>query len=512
MRRDASVAASMSSRIRDVRWMRCALLLSAFAAGCSGIGRDASGGWAGPPPDGASDAGSDRPTPPPTELRTGQPAATARRILVADEDGDTLSVIEADSLRLQVVRTTPLPRQVRAIPHREAAVLISAASRVLQEVDLDATPPRVATRPVPARCSRLDVSPDGAHALLWQCGGRDAEGSTQEVVLARLTSDAVHTLSVAQSVDDVRFAADGSRAVLVMARGVHDVNLAAVGSDTLLLPIDLPTWEGGSRRTVAGDARHVLITPAGADDASEAIVFDIEAAAGTTITLDATSALQASASTRGDASWAVRTGGGRIALLQVLPDGSVDVTERDTGLASIRSLRWDGNEAMITGQGPASEGARARLVVVASTGEPEAYRLALPATDALASEDGRIAVVLHEGGSRVSVVRRDLGYVKLEEVPGTVERVVIRENASPASVWIATRDRASAGTLVRLEQEALVRSDFPLGGEPVELGGLGESGPVFVSVRHPLGRIVFAGPGADQERVVTGFGLNAEVE
>jgi hypothetical protein len=63
----------------------------------------------------------------------------------------------------------------------------------------------------------------------------------------------------------------------------------------------------------------------------------------------------------------------------------------------------------------------------------------------------------------------------------------------------------------QIELDSGVVRTIPLGSPPAAIGLLPDSNKIFVSQRHPLGRVSFIDVPTGQVRTVTGFDLNSQI-
>jgi hypothetical protein len=496
-----------TSRLSPLR-APCILLAATFAtSGCGDLDDASNMRQTDPGQD-----GSDRPSPgdepaPAPRLRAGAPAATERHLLVADEAGDTVTILEHRSLRSTTVAVASLPRHVRAVPGQERALILPLSIRALQRIDLDGPEPVVRTIPLPARCNQLTIAPDAAHAAIWDCGGTGQDGSEQEIVLVRLDDERVVMLSIRARADDLFFSADGEVLIVQTAAGLHRMEPHTIDTDRLAPTLPTEGWSATSSLIRSSDASSALVFGA-IDDASGALLLDLAQGEVLALPAEAQPIVRAVASSGDDASWLIEREDGTLLVVQRGIEDGVDIDERGIRFDETAAFGWDGSTLVAAGR---TDGLWSVQVDTGGTSS-QSWPLRLEPVDVLLSpEEDRIVLVLHAGGERISLIRRDLGYVKLEELPGPLHRIVVTGGATPM-VWCTAEHGTDGGALVRWDVGTLARSEFPLGGAPVELGALPGGSRVFAAVRHPLGRLVFASADSDAPRFVTGFGLNAQVE
>lgn len=254
--------------------------------GSNGFGGDY-GDYDGEPSGGASaDPNDDNYEPPPeveieidNDLR--RPALADTLLYIPSAGLDSLVVVDAAALRVDLVDVGDEPVQVKALPGDDGAVVLNTGTSDVTIVRVtDPGEYTTTTVDVLTRHNRLLVTDDGDWAFAWyKATGLpgDLPGSLQDVSVIRLTEgeETIYNLSVGLRPASVIVAS--GRAVVVCDNGLSIVDLDTLDSDAFLPPV--PYHEDPF---VLPTDREVVVTP----DGTYAVVRDLDRAVLTLVELE----------------------------------------------------------------------------------------------------------------------------------------------------------------------------------------------------------------------------------
>lgn len=467
----------------------------------------------------------------------GRPAATATRLLTLSAATDALLLIEPERLELEAVPVPRGPTALAVIPDEEAALVLSEATRSLTFLDLEAGPSAEVLR-LARRYVAVDVSPDGAWAVLWTPDGVEpdegAEGLVAVVDLDALAAGEGAAVELAAGFrhTDVHFVAQGGATTELVVLGKGAATFVTLGRldeagyrpERMRLPEAFAEVIG--REVVARPGAQVLLLRS---LASAGIgLLDVGQRRLTELALPGR-ATDLDLSPDGARALAALRGVGQLALLP-LPDvlsssAALELIDVDGVTPGQVELSADGTHAAVfSGQDGSERFGWIELSSGALTVfdgiEKEVRSIGL-------SPDGRTALVVHQANPTSSVaddyeraVDRDEGYslVDLEsgfaqlKRTGSVAPLEITFTASGRRAAITLRDDAEQRHRVEAaDLDRLVVTPYELASSPRFLGALPGSERVWVTQDHPAGRISVLDLAAGRLRTLTGFELDAEI-
>jgi hypothetical protein len=109
-----------------------------------------------------------------------------------------------------------------------------------------------------------------------------------------------------------------------------------------------------------------------------------------------------------------------------------------------------------------------------------------------------------------TVVDLASGFAKLQLTTAPVGELAVTPDATRAFLLLRD-DGASIRLAQRIHLASFLVDDFPLGSPPLSLAALADSKRIFVSQKHPEGRISFIHWETGAIESVTGFELNGRI-
>lgn len=168
------------------------------------------------------------------------PRASARYVFDLQLEAQRLVRIDSESLQARSFSAGLAPMDLAIEPDRELSVLLDAFD-LIEVLDHRVDPPVSATYPTARSLSHLVLSPTGAHAIAYydwddpRAGQRQSEpGNINQLTVLDLTDGATEfsdrdaravNVAVGLLPRDVRFAVDGSRAVVIGRDAVTRIDL-----------------------------------------------------------------------------------------------------------------------------------------------------------------------------------------------------------------------------------------------------------------------------------------------
>lgn len=479
------------------------------------------------------------PTPPPEVELTSEPPAVGRRfVYVALPDEARVARIEASTLTVQLRALPGLPTALRTVPGQDIAVVLSggAARATVLRAREDGTDNQVELPVVPS-ANALFIGPGGESAIALFDPARQAaaslstHASLHEITLLRLAGgkERAITLAVGFRPREVRFAPDGTRAVVIAERSVTVLRLAELSAATFVpgvplsadplsepAPSEVQITPDGGRAIVRLPGRPLLRVIELADGSIQDLAL---AAEPTDIDLSAD---------------------GRQAVLVLRETKAVLVVDLSGDLSAPSARRSISTAPYLVGQtvlDAASGGALAFSNAVTqevlvrvdlSAGTVRPLRLEKGVSAVVAAPDGRSALVVHsrvaQPGPEVSdplarLIDQQDGYsvidlrsefVALHTTPAAPGSVVFAPDGASAYLLLSDPARGTRRAELIDLRSLLVRST-DLASTPVALGVLPDGTQLYVAQRHPLGRMTFIDTREQRQRTLTGFALNSQI-
>ncbi len=500
-----------------------------------------------PPP--SSDGGV--PPPPEVEYEFGAPVSSNRFVWVAMTDQDAIAKIDGDTLAVTSIAVGERPEVLVAFPGTDTAVVldhVNGAATVVRPADgSDLTE----VEPTLPDLNHLAAGPSGQHAVAFfdlakaiaDAGSIDAigqVGSFQDVTVV-----ALDPFGGAQSVDltvgfrprEVAFDAAGERAFVITDDGISIIDLEDVVEQGSVINPPVPITDdpfsdaSGLEVDIVASGDLAVVREAGG------AWLRVVSLAGVTVgqqwQLDlpgVPSDLELSPD--GSRAYAVLRGSQQLAVVDLPadawdPTGIELIALPNASLGSL-TLTADGRRGILYTNATLDE--RLTFIDLDLPGFP--YRT-VPLQKSVRAvgldPSGTKVLVLHarapgspddavtfeqfiDRSSGYSTVDVATGFAKLQITPVDPGAFTFAASAPRAYLVLDGGDGEGAVAAVQeIELDTGVVRTIQLGSPPDSVGTLPDSDKVFVSQRHPLGRVTFVDVGTGGVRTLTGFDLNSHV-
>jgi len=502
------------------------------------------------PPSG--DAGV--PPPPEIEYDISPPASSLHFVWVAMTELDALARIDGTSLEVHSVAVGDRPKVLATMPGTDTAVVLDqsngAATVVRAAVGGDATE---VYRTLP-HLNRIAASRDGRYAVAFfdlaraiaEAGSLEGVGelgSFQDVTV--LSVEPGHErpvdLTVGFKPRDVQFDAAGARAYVVTDDGVSIIDLAAVasGAPTIVPPVpvtDDPLGDAsGVEVNVVASGDYAVVRTPGLAQVRVVRLTGPDAGTGWNLALPSMPT-DIDVAPDGQRVYAVMRDPAGLAVIDV-PGDALDpsgITLVDLAGASSGSLTLsaDGRRGLLYTNATLDE--RITVIDLVAPGFPRVTRRLEKSVRAVAFDPtGAHAIIVHarapgDPGDATTVdevIDRSPGYssfdvasgfAKLQITPVDPGAFTFAPGAPRAYLILDGGDADGATAAVQeVRFDSGVIHTTALSSPPEAVGILPGQGAsetkVFVSQRHPLGRVTFIDVTSGQVRTLTGFDLNSRV-
>ncbi len=505
---------------------------------CSDFGR------CEPIPQGNPDGGMP-PPPPEVEYDFGEPISSGRYIYVAMTAQDELARIDGQTLAVRSTGVGHQPREVRAIPGSDGAVVLDSLNGTATIVRPNGDADTIKVLPTLRNLNRLDIDPTGRYAVIWfdltkqiQQGGLTGVGSFQDVTLVALQPGVERAvdLTVGFRPREVQFDAAGTRAYVITQDGVSviDMGYATTHGPSIVPPIPVsdPAFPPESVEVnIVSTGTYAAVRQIGE---SALRIVDVGGTnPGHTWTLPlASPATDIDLSPNGARVYAVQREAKQLAIIDVPGDvlNPAGIDNVDLTTASIGSLvlSADGTRALMFTNATADE--RITMLRLDQPGYPHVtWPLKKSVRTVGISPNGTTAIVLNakmpgDPATATNVdqyIDRSYGYTLLDLATGFGKLQVTPVDPGPftyapdgAKAYVAL-DGGDAINAVRKLQVVTTQTgvvqEKNLGSPPSAVGILPGAGEAFVAQRHPLGRVTFVRLTTDAVRTITGFDLNSNI-
>jgi hypothetical protein len=484
---------------------------------------------------GTSNTGKPAELPPEKEVETefGAPDGSPNFVFIPDPTGDRVVRIHGATQKVTLVEVGDRPTLLRAVPGRDAAVVLNAGSNDLSVISASEKGDTVATSPMVAHSNALLVSPDGKFAAAWFDKARqkagEPDGQMQAVTLVTLSEPPQSlTLSVGFRIRSVQFAQDGSRAVVVTDDGVSVALLGSVKDGQIVAPVAISpdplanpkerevqttpdaTWalvrqsglQGLYAVHLASGEIATVPTPATPTDldllpgstGGLAVLRDENAVAFVTLPANATDFVAPEIVPIGD--WypglAQLSADGKTAVLYTTVAGTEKVAALDLVTRKVKPVLLKKTvQAVVPALG-------ARKVLLLHAADP-----ATKADDPVEKQvDASQGYTLYD---------LDTGYTKLVLTP--VKPSALVQAAQPPRAWLLLPDQPGAVHQVqRADFASFLTQEVTLGSRPTHATLLEKAAMVAIAQDHPSGRITFVPVAGGEPKTVTGYELNGLVK
>jgi DNA-binding beta-propeller fold protein YncE len=543
-------------------------------AGGGGASGDDSGGWDGVDASSATPqcfSSSECPTgwtcsdfhtcePPPTEgdaappveteYELTEPHSSRRYVWVAMTDQDRLAKIDGASLEVMSVPVGDRPRVLATLPNTDTAVVldsINGAATVVRPADGSVSAELYATLP---HLNRLATTPGGRYAVAFfdlakaiaEAGSLDAVteiGSFQDVTV--LSVEPGHERAVDLTVGfrprQVDVDATGEYAFVITDDGVSVLDLATLtaGEPTIVPPIPVTSDPFGDASgvevKVVSSGEFAIVRTPGEASVRVARLLGPDAGEGWDIPLPrepsdidlAPDGTRVYATMKDPAGLAVidvpadafDPSGVRLVNLAGATGGQLELSADGTRGALFTNTVLDERVTIVRLDVPSFPHETFPLQKAVRTVGFDPSGTKLLVLHARAPGDPDDATSFDEYIDRkpgYSIVDIATGFAKLEINAVDPAEFTFALAAPRAYVTLDGGDAEGAvKAFQQIQLDTGVVHTIELGSPPDDIGVLPESNKVFVSQRHPSGRVTFVDVDTDQIQTLTGFDLNSQI-
>jgi DNA-binding beta-propeller fold protein YncE len=500
-------------------------------------------GFCVPPP------GPDGGAPPPEiEYELGAPVSSRRYVWVAMPDQDAIARIDGATLEVHSVPVGDRPEVLVALPGTDTAIVLDRHHGAATVIRPTTTGDQIDVAPTLSDLNQMAASPSGRHAVAYfdlaralaESGGVDpGVGSLQDVTVVDLRPGSVRTvdLTVGPRPREVEFDTAGTRAFVITRRGISVIDLDGVAErgPSIIPPIPITPDPFADASSFEVD-----VTPAG----DLAVVREVGGAWLRVVSLSGPTTGQLweialpgvpsdlEMAPDGRRAYAVLREQAALAVID-LPDDVVDpagieLIDLPSATLGSMTLTGDGRRAVLYTNAILDE----RLTVIELDAPGFPYRTfpleksvravgidptgdKLLVLHARAFGDPEDATTVDEYIDRswgYSLVDVATGFAKLQLTPVDPGPFTFAAGAPRAYLCLDGGDAEGAiAALQVIELDTGVVRQHRLGSPPDAVGVIPDSAKVFVSQRHPLGRVSFVDTVTGAIRTVTGFDLNGQV-
>jgi len=489
-------------------------------------------------------------TPPPeVEYKLSEPSSSRRYVWVAMTDQDRLAKIDGTNLEVVSVEVGDQPRILATLPDTDTAVVLDSHNAAATVVRASTSAVASELYPTLPNLNRLAVAPGGKHAVAFfdlnkaiiDAGGLAAVGevgSFQDVTVLAVQSQRSVDLTVGFRPREIEHDASGRYAFVVTDDGISVIDLPAMTASGPTIVPPIPIMENvfadttGVEVDVVASGQFAVVRRPNVAELRLVSLLGPTAGQGTTFALPSVPS-DIDLAPDGSRVYAVfRAPSAGLAIIDI-PGDAFDpsgITFIDLAAATSGSLvlSEDGKRGMLFTNATLDE----RLTVV-ELDKPSFPRHTYPLQKAVLSggfdPTGTKAVVLHARApgdpdqattfdqyidrmAGYSVIDIATGFAKLQITEVNPMRFTFATTAPRAYVTLDGGDTEGAFVAVQqIELDSGVVRTIELGSPPDAIGVLPESNKIFVSQRHPLGRVSFIDVDTGQVRTLTGFDLNSRI-
>lgn len=534
------------------------------AGGFGGFG--GTGGTGGTSGFGSGDSDAGIVLPPEVEVSAEfeLPRAGNHFVYAANPAGDTVAVIDAETLRISTIEAGDKPTFLQTLAGTDNAIVLNVGSDEATVIRANGSSLTRNNLDVIAGANAISVVPDGKHAVVYYNSGYTSPGGTsgsfQDVSVISIDDedgDKAVSLTVGFRPSAIFHQADGTRSFVVTEDGVSVLDYATIDESG---PGIAPTIAFGS--ALSGASLDVSITSDGkfalarAIDGSHLRLLDLTTRVVTVLPLTdallptddvdagvadptpqqlAVTDLDLSPSS--NVAYAVLRDQSTVLALPI-PEAFTDtssitaLTVPDQVIGSI-TISEDGTRGLL--YTTVYDAAEAVTLVDLEHFDTAPITIALrKAVKAIAiAPDGKNALIVHkkaEGDPRLPgldpdlAIDRSYGYsvVSLQGTSGYLAKLQVTDTevgpftiVPDGSALFLLFNTHSARLVQRVNLTTFLVDSVSLGSTPVSIGSVAASHKVFVSQEHPDGRITFidwlAPAIANATASVTGFELNSRI-
>ncbi len=534
------------------------------AGGVSGLGGTGGTGGTAGVGGGDFDAGLP-PLPPEMELSADfeLPRAGERFVYAANPTGDTVAVIDGDTLRITTIEAGDQPTFLQTLAGSDNAIVLNVGSddaTVIRATETGIS--RTTVRVVPG-ANAISVAPDGKHAVVYynsaytNAGG--SSGSFQDVTVISIDDegDVGVSLTVGFRPSAIFHQADSARSFVVTEDGVSildyavidtvgagiaptvplrmasnaealDVSVTANGLHALARTTDgshLRLANLGTREIASLELTHALLPTGTPGDQDAGVDPDAD---------DPLVVTDLDLSPTGDMAFAVVRDRSVVLALPIpaafVDPSAITVIEVPGQVIGSIAVADDGQRALLFTTAYDLAESVTVLNLVDFTVDPQTIALRKAVKAIAIAADGKTALIVHKKADGdptepgldpdlaidrsygYSVVSLDSLFAKLQVTESEVGPFTIVPDSSHLFLLF---NAGTARTVQRVNLRSFLVDSVALGSRPVSIGSVAAAHKVFVSQEHPDGRITFidwlAPMIAGATESITGFELNSRI-
>jgi hypothetical protein len=543
----AEQAASDDSPGDDTSWVDAGTGSQCFSSSECQVGWTCSEFGTCVPP---SDLDANPGPPPEVEYDLTEPHSSRRFVWVAMTDQDRLAKIDATNLEVVSIEVGDRPDVLATLPGTDTAVVldsVNGAATVVRPADGSVSSELYATLP---NLNRLTTTPGGRYALAFfdlnkaiaEAGSLEAVtdiGSFQDVTV--IAVEPGHQRAVDLTVGfrprDIEVDATGDYAFVVTDDGVSVIDLPAMtaGEPTIVPPIPVTSDPFGDAsgvevHVVSSGAFAIVRTPG---EASLRVTRLLGAAAGNgwNIPLPREPS-DIDLAPDGSRVYATFRDPAGLAVIDIPADAldpsGVTIIDLPNSTGGQLQLTADGTRGLLFTNAVLDE--RLTVVELGLPGFPHAtYPLQKSVRTVGFDPTGAKVIVLHSRAPGdpadattfeeyidrkpgYSVFDIATGFSKLEITEVDPDVFTFADTAPRAYVTLDGGDEEGAiAAFQEIELDTGVVRTVELGSPPDAIGLLPDANKIFVSQRHPLGRVSFVDVVDGHLQTLTGFDLNSQV-
>lgn len=501
------------------------------------------------PPPPPTDGGT--PPPPEVEYKLSEPISSRKFVWVAMTDQDRLAKIDGANLEVVSFEVGDQPEVLATLPNTDTAVVLDSTNGAATVVV--AQPGAIDSQLYPTlpNLNRLAVSPNGQYATAFfdlakaikDAGGLDAVdqvGSFQDVTILAVGPGGAQRsvdLTVGFRPREIESDRTGRYAFVVTDDGVSVVDLPvmAAGAPTIVPPVpitaDIFGDTSGLEVDVVASGQYAVVRTPNTAQLRVVSLLGPTAGDGFDVPLPGIPT-DIDLAPDGNRVYAVFRNPAGLAVIDIPGDAINPAGITNIPLANATSgslvLSADGKKGLLFTNATLDE----RITVV-DLDKPNFPHRTFPLQKSVLSvgfdPTGTKAVILHarapgdpeQAQSLEEFIDRKPGYSmfdiatgfsKLQITEVNPKLFTFAEGAPRAYVTLDGGDTEGAFVAVQqIELDSGVVRTIELGSPPAAIGILPDSNKIFVSQRHPLGRVSFIDITTGQVRTVTGFDLNSQI-
>jgi YVTN family beta-propeller protein len=483
--------------------------------------------------DGDSDGEDDFPPEDEQSANYMAPQGSGRYVFIADENNDSVVVVDSETLDIQVVEVGARPTQVVPLGEDSGRVaVINLDSDEVTLLQVDSTG-EVAMENLPVRpdTNAVAPSPDGRYVIAFHdpmfTVESGAPSTDQEISV--LTTTPGQEGSVPMSVGihpwQVIYNDDATRAYVVSEAGIDIIDLSDLGAEDN--PSIVSPFESGTYDSKTAD---IEITP----DGSLALARKTESSDLVAVSLDVNQgekrvyslqAVPTDLDIASDGSFGVLVlrSLNQVAVFNLpLPEDPqtdpftyIDLGEKVVGIAT---LTPDGNHMLLHTTTAGDEEDKQRLTLLSfenDAWETNSVVLEREIRAVVAGVDSKTAIVVHQP---INAYEDELPYsyslVDLPNLKYKFQQILVEPGqlllTPDGEFGFLLLETATSTDIINLTN--FIVDPQKLGSPPTAAGYAAETDKVFIAQDHPAGRMTFIGVHDGSVKTVTGYYLNDEIE